>query len=535
MSRVPHAGHRAERSRRRCARRRSAGAGSTTVLDLLLLVPTRYRRVPAPTPRAGLAPGAVGVGRRERSCPRASARQRRGGSFLDLSIDVEGPLRACFYNRGWLKDKVARGDRVLVTGRVSRGRDEAERRRSLGRRVRRAPRGSPAARAPGRTPRCRRWRKGRSGGSCGRRSISSAPEPDPLPDAVRARFGLEPLHASLRRIHEPCADDDLEPAAARLVFDRLLSQALIARAASAAASGPAPALAASPAVRARIRERIPFPLTPGQDAALDEILADLEKPVAMRRLLLGDVGSGKTAVAAGALLAAIAAGHQGLLVAPTDALAAQHHATLSAWLRGSRRPPRAPVGPAVPAEAARPSGARSRAGRRRPRDRDARGAGRGRRVPAARARRLRRAAPVRRAAAHLGQEQGEAAAPPRAQRDADPALALPRALRRARDHAARGPARRVSDSDDARRRRRRGVRGAPRGGRARRARVRRVSVDRRREPAGRRARGAGARAPRRAARGAAGRLPARRPSGRAAGRGPRGVPAAATCRSSSRP
>src|SRR4029078_525629 len=65
---------------------------------------------------------------------------------------------------------------------------------------------------------------------------------------------------------------------------------------------------------------------------------DLERPLALRRLLLGDVGSGKTAVAAGALLAAVAAKRQGLFVAPTDGLAPQHHAPLSQLLDGARGP-----------------------------------------------------------------------------------------------------------------------------------------------------------------------------------------------------
>jgi ATP-dependent DNA helicase RecG len=308
--------------------------GIGRVLDLLLLVPTRYRSVPPPTSRDGLAGGStVSVVGTVLSARRA--RQRRGGSFLDLSVDVGGPLRVCFYNRGWLKDKVAKGDRVLVTGRVA---DDAtqlsgmdlwvvasdEHLSQLLRLV--IPIHPPVPKVAEGTI---------------RRLVRQAlelvdAEPDPLPEDVRERLGLAPLHDSLRRIHEPSIGDDLHRAGERLLFDRLLAQSLAARSASALAAGPAPSLACAEAVRARILERIPFALTPGQASALDEILCDIGKPVAMRRLLLGDVGSGKTAVAAGALLAAVASKTQGLLVAPTDALAGQHHATLARWLAGSR-------------------------------------------------------------------------------------------------------------------------------------------------------------------------------------------------------
>jgi ATP-dependent DNA helicase RecG len=307
--------------------------GLERLLDLLMLVPTRYRRVAAPCGRAEVVPGAqVSVAGTVLAARRA--RQRRGGSFLDLSLDVEGPLRVCFYNRGWLKDRVSKGDRVLATGRVGDdGKvsgadlwvlDSDERLAEVLRLVLPAHPAVPKV-AEGTL----------------RRLIRQAlerveAEPDPLPEALRARFDLVPLRDAFRRIHEPCLGDDLERAGARLVFDRLLARALVARAASVAAAGPAPALESPPEVRKRILARIPFALTEGQAVALEEILADIGKPVAMRRLLLGDVGSGKTAVAAGALLAAVAAGAQGLLVAPTDALAAQHHATLSRWLEGAR-------------------------------------------------------------------------------------------------------------------------------------------------------------------------------------------------------
>src|SRR5436190_1212958 len=84
-----------------------ADQGIARLLDRLMLVPTRYRQVPPPSRRADLVPGAhVSVAGAVLAARRA--RQRRGGSFLDLSLDVDGPLRICFYNRGWLKDRVTK-------------------------------------------------------------------------------------------------------------------------------------------------------------------------------------------------------------------------------------------------------------------------------------------------------------------------------------------------------------------------------------------------------------------------------------------
>ena len=92
----------------------------------------------------------------------------------------------------------------------------------------------------------------------------------------------------------------------------------------------------SPHTRHRMVARFPYTLTEAQRAAVDDILGDLASGVPMQRLLQGDVGSGKTAVAACALLAAVAGGYQAALMAPTEMLARQHATTLEALLAGSR-------------------------------------------------------------------------------------------------------------------------------------------------------------------------------------------------------
>ena len=86
----------------------------------------------------------------------------------------------------------------------------------------------------------------------------------------------------------------------------------------------------------RIRRLLPFELTPGQDRAIDEIAADMERAFPMNRLLQGDVGSGKTIVAVYAMLLAVAHQAQVALMAPTEVLARQHLDTLEGLLAGSQ-------------------------------------------------------------------------------------------------------------------------------------------------------------------------------------------------------
>jgi len=95
-------------------------------------------------------------------------------------------------------------------------------------------------------------------------------------------------------------------------------------------------LLVTPAIDERIRARFPFKLTAGQDQVIREIIRDLQSGRPMTRLLQGDVGSGKTVVALYACLAAIAAGRQAALMAPTEILAQQHFANIEKYLAGSR-------------------------------------------------------------------------------------------------------------------------------------------------------------------------------------------------------
>ncbi|HUF06041.1 MAG TPA: ATP-dependent DNA helicase RecG [Candidatus Binatia bacterium] len=156
---------------------------------------------------------------------------------------------------------------------------------------------------------------------------------DPLSDAERG--DLPPLDVALRTAHFPEDAGDVAEALDRLAFDELLAlQLTLSQARRARELLRAPPIVVTDAQRSEIVDALPFTLTGDQGAAVEAVVADLASERPMRRLLQGDVGSGKTAVAAVALACAVRAGWQGALMAPTEILARQHHAGLAPLLEG---------------------------------------------------------------------------------------------------------------------------------------------------------------------------------------------------------
>jgi ATP-dependent DNA helicase RecG len=163
--------------------------------------------------------------------------------------------------------------------------------------------------------------------------LQEEPIEEILPAALRERLGLAPLEASVRLLHRPAPGADTAAAWRRVKFDELLAQQLQLRLARRKRrERSAPALTASGPLLKRFLGRLPFRLTRAQSRVMAELLRDLAQPHPMQRLLQGDVGSGKTIVAAIACLAAVDAGWQAAVMAPTEILAEQHFAKFSAWL-----------------------------------------------------------------------------------------------------------------------------------------------------------------------------------------------------------
>jgi ATP-dependent DNA helicase RecG len=170
-------------------------------------------------------------------------------------------------------------------------------------------------------------------------ALARADDRETVRGEVLARFGLPRLSDALRALHHPPAaaggpapDDPLHPARRRLVFDELLAQQLSLRRAREARA----ALRAVPlpdtTLCARLLDRLPFALTAAQRRAWQAVSADLAGAQPMNRLLQGDVGSGKTVVAALAALQSVGSGRQAALMAPTEILAEQHQRKLEPWL-----------------------------------------------------------------------------------------------------------------------------------------------------------------------------------------------------------
>ena len=162
--------------------------------------------------------------------------------------------------------------------------------------------------------------------------------PDVFTPAFRDARQLPALSASVREVHSPRGHDELAQARRRLVYEEffLLELALALHRRELTDQRTAVALPVDARVDARARRLFPFSFTPGQEKAVADIRADLARTTPMNRLLQGDVGSGKTAVAIYAMLTAVAGKAQAAMMAPTEVLALQHWRRVEHYLARSR-------------------------------------------------------------------------------------------------------------------------------------------------------------------------------------------------------
>jgi len=173
------------------------------------------------------------------------------------------------------------------------------------------------------------------------RAMDEAPPEELLPESVTEKLGMPSLADAIRYLHRPPPDADVQvmldgkhPCQQRLAFEELLAHYLSLRSLRALAETED----AIPLTKSQDRVDdfvgdLPFQLTAAQKRVVDEILADLSQPHPMMRLIQGDVGSGKTVVAAIACLKAIACGVQAAIMAPTEILAEQHWRNFSDWFQ----------------------------------------------------------------------------------------------------------------------------------------------------------------------------------------------------------
>ena len=157
---------------------------------------------------------------------------------------------------------------------------------------------------------------------------------DPLPEPIRTAEDLPGLLEAFTMVHQPRTEQDVAAGMRRLKFNEafVLQLAMAYRRREAASQAAAAVTVRDDGLLAVFDARLPFELTEGQQRVCAEILADMASERPMQRLLQGEVGSGKTVVALRAMLAAVDAGRQGILLAPTEVLAAQHAATIVSLL-----------------------------------------------------------------------------------------------------------------------------------------------------------------------------------------------------------
>lgn len=249
-----------------------------------------------------------------------------------LVFDETGPLQVTFFNQPWLVKKYPTGTRLVLHGtyearnrfRVSSHAPTAE---EIGA-------GDEVAHYPA------------AEGLSSTQILAAVREhldaarlaPDPLPGRLRARHRLADMPSALLAGHA----GQLEPARQRLAFDELLyvQLDLLRRRARRAEEVKAPQLSSAGGSGKRdlveewIAQQLPFELTGDQERAVAVVLGDAARGHPMQRLLMGEVGSGKTVVALAAMLRAVANGYQAALMAPTETLANQHFATLQELMPG---------------------------------------------------------------------------------------------------------------------------------------------------------------------------------------------------------
>ncbi|WP_085904785.1 ATP-dependent DNA helicase RecG [Kiloniella majae] len=156
--------------------------------------------------------------------------------------------------------------------------------------------------------------------------------PEWLDNSLKEQEGWLDWHSCLQKVHHPLSEEELtafSPYRKRLAYDELLANQLaisLVREQQTAAKGRI--IKGDGSLREKMLDILPFKLTGSQDQSISEVVADMESPNRMLRLVQGDVGSGKTAVALFPMLAAIESGSQAALMAPTEILARQHYKTL---------------------------------------------------------------------------------------------------------------------------------------------------------------------------------------------------------------
>lgn len=298
---------------------------------LLRLYPRAYEDWSAVTPLAHAIPGEIACVRLTVGRPVKEHVVRKGMVlYKTVAFDGMNRLELTFFNNRFVMDSLRMGEEYLFYGRVEQG--------PAGRQMT-SPAFAPGDRPPGLRPVYRQTEglPSRLVANTVRQALERcAPEleNDPLPEEIRSRYALCSFHEALQGIHFPDNRTALEIARKRLIFEELLTLqlGLLRLKGRQRESG---ALRLLDDHTGEFFDRLPFAPTGAQRRSANECIADMKKATPMSRLLQGDVGSGKTAVAAAVMHTAVKNGWQCALMAPTEILAEQHARSLTAFFEGT--------------------------------------------------------------------------------------------------------------------------------------------------------------------------------------------------------
>ncbi len=313
------------------AQRAADTLGLHSVADLLLHLPRDRREARAV---AELVPGdSATVVVQVKSISSRSVRRRGMRPLVEATVaDESGAMKATFFNQPWLAQRYPVGTRLALHGKFEGGHRF---------RVQAHARTSDAVSGQGEVA-----HYPATDGLSSTQILALVNEhraafqavTEPLPARLRLRERLPNRAAALTGAHFAHSEEAMELARRRLAFDELLmvQLALLRRRRQRRASSSAPVLDSERELTGRwLDTMLPFKPTGDQEAALAAVDRDLSQSQPMQRLLMGEVGSGKTVVALYTLLRAVEHGYQGALMAPTETLAEQHFATVQKLMPGA--------------------------------------------------------------------------------------------------------------------------------------------------------------------------------------------------------
>src|SRR5712692_4441297 len=320
--------------------KRLTALGIRTVRDLLLHLPFAWDEFGDPKPIAQLTPGTLATvtGTIIKIAPKISRCKKLKLTQATLEDDHDDDLNLVWFNQPWIANQLEKGDRIAVAGTVRATGFGLEMRNPHHEKLEGGDGAAPKF-IGGLMPRYHLVKgltsKKVSGWVDAALPLAERME-DELPEDVRERNHLLPLKAAVRLGHKPVAQSDWDEARRRMGFAELFElQAAFALMRASMAAEPAVPIPYRQDVIDAFKTGLGFELTKAQRRSTWEAFQDMQRPTPMNRLLNGDVGSGKTAVAAACAAMVHAAGMQSVVMAPTEILARQHLHKFRAYLEQS--------------------------------------------------------------------------------------------------------------------------------------------------------------------------------------------------------